>query len=372
MDKMHKKKQERNLDRQEPKQPAQERKRSYLWLIIPAVAVGIAVCFFLCWKLSGILDEPSKTKAFQVGEEMVYMDEVHFCILQNVVTLGIGAEELQATAQDGSSADEYYKQEIMNMIMDYKVEAAVAQKQGLSLSEEEEQTVKNDVAAYMKAFDGHVLRELGITQELITDICTKRYLAHKLRQTVTENLEVEQVTYATIYMLLFPKIEMDDSGDYVREEGSDSPIMLSDKEMEQKEADAQAAYDELVSGADIEEIAIKYGVQDYSGEQSNTPEGFGESFGDDFSKYAKTLKAGELSPVIDAASCYAIIKMITPDNKEIAEQIMGYYRNDLEDEAIGENKIKWYETAGASTEPEWVGNAWKQVTLYDFVKYAEE
>ncbi|MDE6434686.1 MAG: peptidylprolyl isomerase [Lachnospiraceae bacterium] len=374
MEKKHKKGQEQknNLKEREQKNVADKKKQKNLLMTVFAVAVGIIVFVLLLWKLSGILDEPSKTKAFQVGEEMVYMDEVHFCILQNVVSLGIGSEELQATAKDGSSADEYYKQEIMNMIMDYKVEAIAAKKQGLSLSEEEEREVKNDVASYMKAFDGHVFRELGITQELIADICKDRYLAHKLRQTITEDLEVEEVTYATIYMLLFPKIEMDDSGDYVKEEGGDNPIMLSDAEIEQQKADAQAAYEELESGADIEEIAKKYGVQNYSGEQSNTPESFGESFGEDFSKYTKTLKADEISPVIDAGSCYAVIKMITPDNEEIAEQIKEYYRNDLEDETIEENKIKWYEAAGASTEPKWVGNAWKQVTLYDFVKYVEE
>lgn len=375
MGKKRKKKQEQKSDLEERKQErlADEKKRRQkdFLLTVFTVVVGIAIFVLFLWKVSEASNEPSKTKAFQVGEEVVYMDEVHLCILQNVVNLGIGSEELEATASDGSSADEFYKQEIMNMITDYKVEAIVARKQGISLSEEEEREVKNDVAGYMQAFDGHVFRELGITQELITDVCKERYLAYKLKQTITENLEVEEVTYATIYMLLFPKIEMDDSGDYVREENSDNPIMLSDEELEQRKEDAQAAYEELKNGADIEEIAKKYGVQDYSGEQSNTPESFGEGFGEEFLEYTKSLKEDEISPVIDTASCYAIIKMITPDNAEIAEQIMGYYRSDLEDEAIEENKVKWYEAAGVSAEPEWVGKAWKQVTLYDFVKYVE-
>lgn len=360
------------LKEHKQKQLADTKQPKKILLAVFAAMAGLAIVVLILWMIFKQAEEPSETKAFQVGEEMVYMDEVHFCILQNVVNLGIGLDELEVTAKDGRSADEYYKQEIMDRMMDYKVEAFVAKKQGLSLSKEEEQEVKKDVAGCMEAFDGHVFRELGITQELILDVYRERYLAHKLEQSIIENLDIEEVTYATIYMLLFPKIEMDDSGDYVREENSDEPILLSDKELKQRKADAQAAYEELKNGADVEEIAKKYGVQDYSGEQSNTPESFEEGFGEEFLKYTKTLKKDEISPVIDTASCYAVIKMITPNNEEIAEQIKGYYQSDLEEEAIEENIGKWYEEAGALTEPEWVGKAWKQVTLYDFVKYVEE
>jgi len=360
------------LKEHKQKQLADKKQQKKILLPVFAAIAGLAIVLLILWMIFKQAEEPSETKAFQVGEEMVYMDEVYFCILQNVVNLGIGLDELEGTAKDGRSADEYYKQEIMDRMMDYKVEAFVAEKQGLSLSKEEEQEVKKDVADCMEAFDGHVFRELGITQELILDVYRERYLAHKLEQSVIENLDIEEVTYVTIYMLLFPKIEMDDSGDYVREENSDEPIMLSDKELKQRKADAQAAYEELKNGADVQEVAKKYGVQDYSGEQSNTPESFEEGFGEEFLKYTKTLKKDEISPVIDTASCYAVIKMITPNNEEIAEQIKGYYQSDLEEEAIEENIGKWYEEAGASTEPEWVGKAWKQVTLYDFVKYVEE
>ena len=359
-----------DLEERKARRLKEERKnRRKRFVMMAAVLFVAAVAFVLVlWKISGESDTPSKSEAFQIGEDVVYMDEVNFCIFQNVVNLGIDTEVLSVTANDGSSADAYYKQEIMDMITDYKVEARIAAKEGLSLSKEDEQTVQNDVASLMEKIDGRILRELGITQELITDIYEQRYLARKLEQTVTKDLEMEDITFCTMYMLLFPKVEMDENGDYIKETDSDAPVMLSEEEIAKRKEDAEAAYKELQEGTDIAKLAKKYGVEDYSGEQQNTPESFGESF----EEYAKNLKEGEYSPVIDTPSCYAILEMITPNNEELAEQISGYYRSDLEKEAIEKNKTKWYEEAGVSEEVVKTYKAWDKVTFYDFVKYVEE
>ena len=72
----------------------------------------------------------------------------------------------------------------------------------------------------------------------------------------------------------------------------------------------------------------------YSGEESNTP----ESFGEPFTEYAQSLKDGECSPVLETESCYAILKMITVNDEEIADQIMQHYRAEMEEEAVTEKK----------------------------------
>lgn len=345
-----------------------EKRHKRLAIMVTILLVVFVLFVLVLWKVSEASDTPSKTKAFQVGEDVVYMDEVNFCIFQNVVNLGIDTEVLSEEMKDGSSADDYYRQEIMDVITDYKVEAAIATKEGLTLTEEDKQTVKNDVASLMEKIDGKILRELGITQDAITDIYEQRYLAGKLEQTVTKDLEMEEVTYCTIYMLLFPKVKMDENGDYVKEADSDTPVMLSEEEIAKRKEDAEAAYRELQEGADIVELAKKYGIEDYSGEQQNTP----ESFGEPFDEYAKTLKEGEYSPVLDTSSCYAILKMVTPNNEELAEQIANYYRSDIEKETIEKNRTKWYEEAGVSKEMIKIYRAWDKVTFYDFVKYVEE
>ena len=213
-----------------------------------------------------------------------------------------------------------------------------------------------------------ILKQLGITQERVIEIYTQRYLAHALEESVIKDLKVEEQKYCTMYMLLFPKVETDANGDYVREDDGETPVMLSEEDIKKKKEDCEKAYEELKDGADIEEIAVKYGVSNVSGEESN----LAESFEKPFSEYAVKLKEGEYSPILETASCYGILKMITENNEEIAEQIMGYYKSDLEQETIDENKTKWYEEAGAGSGADFVGSTWENISLYDFVKYVEE
>ncbi|MDE5863091.1 MAG: hypothetical protein K2H34_01960, partial [Lachnospiraceae bacterium] len=71
-------------------------------------------------------------------------------------------------------------------------------------------------------------------------------------------------------------------------------------------------------------------------------------------------------------SAYAIVKMITVNNEELANQILEYYKSDLADEKIAEEKIKWYEEMGIEAQPQFNGSIWKNISLYDFTQYMEE
>lgn len=365
---MGSKKEEAAGKKETKKQAEQTKKRVHVLFMVVGAVFFVALLVLFVWKISGASDNPSSKMVFKVGKEKVYLDEVNLCIFQNVTNLGIDSESLATTAEDGSSADEYYKNEILQVIMDYKVAAAVAKKQGITLSKEEKEAIKQDVNDYISKTDGHTLRVLGITQNRIEEIYTQRYLAHALEQTVTKDITVDKRNYCTMYMLLFPKLETDENGDYVTEDDGETPIMLSEEEVAKRKQEADAAYQELKDGADIEEIAVKYGVNAVSGQESNLSDGFGEPF----SEYATSLKDGEISPVLETKSCYAILKMISANNEEMANQILDYYKSDLETETINENKVKWYKEAGVSETPEFVGNTWKNISLYDFVQYVEE
>lgn len=342
-------------------------KRREIIIFVSIVIVMVVAFAIFLWYLSGAGKTPANTVVFRVGTETVYLDEVNLCILQNVVDLGIGEKALNTTADDGSDANTYYKNEILQLIMDYKVEAQIAEKQGITLTQEEQDSVRKDVTDYFGQIDGRILTKLGITKERVTQIYTQRYIAHKLEKTVTDDVEVEDQRYCTLYMLLFPKVQIDADGNYLTEDDGETPIMLSDEEIAQRKKDAEEAYTRLQAGEDIESLAKEYGVDKVSGEQSNMD----ESFGDSFTEYAKNLKEGEYSPVIDIASCYAIVKMVKENNEELADQVMERYRSDLEKDALKEQRIKWYKDAGVK-EASFVGNTWKKISLYDFAKYVEE
>lgn len=328
--------------------------------IICGVIVVLALVATGLWLLSGEGRKPSDTLVFTVGEEAVYLDEINFCILQNVLKYGVTTDVLNnASSKQGMSADEYYKQEFLEMITDYKVEYIIAKQRGITISEEEEQSIRNSAVEFMGSVNGRVLSQLGISQDMLIEVYRQRQLAQKLEDSVAEDIETEEQNFCTMYMLVFPKIEMEEDGE--------TPIMLSEEELDKRKHDVDAAYQELMDGAEIELVAEKYGVTAYSGETSN----LSGSFDEPFSQYAESLKEGEYSPILDLDGCYAILKMITYNNEEMVEQIMGYYKADLVQNRIAQEKIQWYENLGIE-EPELKGNVWDNITLYDFTQYVED
>ncbi len=305
---------------------------------------------------------------FRVGEETVFLDEVNLYLLQNVVNAGVTKDTLDQAMQTGEKTEEEYINDVFRAIMDLKVENIVAAEKGISLTEDEKENIEKKAFDYIGSVDGHILYKFGITQELVAKTYTEQYLAKKLEDSVTEDIDVEEQRYCTIYKLYFPKVEMDENGDYVRAEDGKTPVMLSDDTIAEVKKNAEDAYEKILAGEDIAEIAKEYQVDMYSGEESNLTNSFEETF----IPYVQTLKEGECSPIIELSSCYLIVKMMEWNNEEIANQILGYYRDDLEKEAAGEKKTEWYDEMGISQNPDFVGNAWKEISLYDYVQDVEE
>ncbi|MBQ9983997.1 MAG: hypothetical protein IJP29_05345 [Lachnospiraceae bacterium] len=358
---------QKNNENGAPKENRQETTNKVKEIVITAL-VGVlmlVVVVFGLWKLSGEDDKPSNTLAFTVGTEEVYMDEVNLVILQNIQSTGMTVESLDRVSSENKvDAATVYKEEMLEVIMDYKVAYLVAKERGMELTAEELEDVKLDVADYLSKVDARLLNQWGIEKSMIQEVYEQRYLAHKLETTITDGVEVGEYQYCTVYFMLFPKVEMTADGSYATEEDGETPIMLSDSEIEQAKADADAALAELKAGTDPDEVAKTYGVESYSGQESN----ISTSFDEVFTKYTTTLKAEECSPVIELESCYAIVKMITENNEEMAEQIVEYYEADKMQEALDEQRALWYEQVGVGEEPEYAGKAWSSVNLYNYLQ----
>lgn len=337
--------------------------RNILWIGVFVVVLVLAA--FGLWKLSERQKQPSDVLVFSVGEEKVYLDEVNLCILQNVINLGMTEDDLKnVTAEDGTNATDYYKQSILELIMNYKVECMVAKQQGIALTQEEEKEIRADVTTFMGEVDGRLLNQWGIDKDLVEEVSKQHYLAQKLKNTVTKDVEIEEQKYSTLYIMLFPIIEMNEDGSYVTMEDGETPVMLSDAEIAQRKEDAYNALKELQDGADVNEVAKKYGVESYSGEERNLT----DSFGEPFAQYAKSLSEGECSPVIEIESCYGIVKMVKENDEALSEQVMSYYRADAEKEALEEARTKWYADMGIGQIPEFYGTIWEKLSLYEYVQ----
>lgn len=352
----------------EKKETVQLNNKHGMPVFIIACAVILIVVVAGLWYLSGEGRKPGDLVAFTVGESEVYMDEVNLYCLENMVNLGISSKDLdETTASDGTSANDYYKNEIMELIIDNKISYQKACKEGVTLTKDEEAKIESDVSDYMGRIKGTILSEYGITRDTIYNSYRERYMANKQIQAVKDEVTVEDQRYCTLYMLMFPKVYTDESGQ-VQKDDSGAATLLPEDEIQQRKKDADEAYSQLLEGADIEEVAKKYGVEAFSGEESNLE----DSFGDKFNSYAKTLKAGEYSPVIDADSSFVIIKMVEENNQALADQILSYYKADVEKEAVEKAVEEWYTQFNVSRGHVMPTSSFKRLSLYDFTKYAEE
>lgn len=338
-----------------------------IWIF--AIVFVIVLLAMGLWFLSKKDKNPDETPVMKIGSQVVYLDEINLYCLENVSLLGITTDQLDtAVADDGTAAPEYYKQEIFDMIVNTKVTYMKAVDEGITLTEKEKADVKEDAVDYMSGVSGSITKKFGITMDTVLKSYEERYIVKKYCQEITAGVEVEEQKYCTIYMLLFPKVEVDKDGNYVKASDGESAILLPEEDIKQKKADADAALLELIKGADIENVAKKYGVELVSGEESNLV----GSFGEPFDQYAETLKKGELSPVFEIESCYAIIQMVEENNKALADQITAHYREDREQEEIEKIVDSLYEEYHIDKEQVLEGRTWDKLSLYDFAQYVEE
>ncbi|MGN0437345.1 MAG: peptidylprolyl isomerase [Lachnospiraceae bacterium] len=306
---------------------------------------------------------------FKVGNQNVYLDEVNLYCLENVAQLGITVEQLDTVvAEDGTAAPDYYKQEIFDLILDNKVTYMKAIDEGITLTKQEKESINSDAVAYIGSLNGSVTKQFGITMDTVKRSYEERYIVKKYGDKLFSEITVEEQRYATLYLLLFPKVQIDENGNYVTDTDGETPILLSEDEIKKAKEDADAALIELKNGADIAEVAKKYGVDLVSGQESNLV----GSFSDPFEPYAQTLKNGELSPVLDIKSCYAIVQMMSENNEEIAQQITNYYLEDTKQEKMKESLATWYQEYEIEKDDVITGSAWDKLSLYDFSQYVEE
>lgn len=335
------------------------------------VLFGVSICFvvlvlvvIICFSKMGKTTDPSKEKAFQIGDDITYMNEVYVCVLQTLLPLELDQEKLSATLEDGRTAEEYYKTSVYEIMEKYKIECLIAKEQGIELTESEKQAVKDDVTVFVSTISGKAMRELQITSDCVEKVMEEQHLAHKLEVETVSDIEVEDLQYCTIYYMMFPKVKTYENGEFVMSENGETPVLLNVDEIEKRKEDAQNARELLLAGEEAEAVAKQYGVEAFSGVQSSLVESFDEPICD----WVKELKEGDCSEVKEISSCYAVIKLLSSHDEEKEEQVADDYRIDLENKKISEKMSEWRDKVYGEAETGKTYQAWDKMSLFDFLK----
>lgn len=273
----------------------------------------------------------------------------------------------QKDEETGKTVREQVKESVLDTATMIFLMEEKAKEAGYKLTDEELLDVEDEVDSVLSNMKDkeEYLKRTGFTEENLKDMVTQYNLAYKYymdqissvkvdESSIKETIDPEEYAQVEVEYISFSTGELDNSGNYSLYE----PEKIS--EILKK---AQAAYDEVKAGADMQKTGEKYFSEEYTVDTGTmslykSPEENDENLYNAF----KDLKEGELcSGVIEASDGYYIIRLINENSTEaydeavkekLTELQMDAYQDEY-DAMLKDYKIKINEDNWAAIE---VGN----------------
>lgn len=176
-----------------------ERNRRKTWSVLALVMVLLltTVCGAACGGEKEGVDETLSAEEqaqqdaiIQVGEKYVGLDEIMFyvlCLRQQYE--GYFGEEIWSVDVGGRSFEEMCKEDVFNEIVQLKVITAMAESQGVEVTEDEAAEIQDTVLEQMEEIDELDALLYHIDQELLESIYHDNYLSSKMFEVVTSDVD---------------------------------------------------------------------------------------------------------------------------------------------------------------------------------------
>ncbi|BCN28971.1 peptidylprolyl isomerase [Anaeromicropila herbilytica] len=240
----------------------------------------------------------------QVGydEVSVYMQE-----LKNNYEDQFGSSIWRFDLGNGKTFEEQAKQEVIDQIVQMKIMGLKAKELGVKLTQDEKDEIASEVRKYMSSISDKYIKEHAVTDELISKVYSDNYLASKVFDVATNNVdtnisndEAKQITTWQIFIQTSGKDQNDKEVNLSEEEKKAALKKVKKLLKEAKKTDDfYTLAEENTDAVDVEDTFGK-------GEKEKAVED--ASF---------ALKKGQMSDIVKGENGYYIIYCVS-DNDEDA------------------------------------------------------
>lgn len=283
-------------------------------------------------------------------EAMVYLTTFYN---QYITTYG---DEIWAYDFDGVTLEEHVKEVVLAKLVQIKIMNLMAKEQKISLSSEEEETMKKAAESYYSVLSETFKKQEDLTFETAQKVFREYALAHKVYETITESAEMEisddEARTVTVQEIYLRNWKMSDG----------EKTLLSEEETLEALKTAKSLLTQLENGADFASLA-----QQYSDEKQIERAYARNSVEKNFEEILFSLDEEELSGVIETQDGYHIVKCISTMDQEATQENKLVLAQQRKKAAFSEAYVKVEENAYS----EFRDKLWEKLHLQEEIHRTE-
>jgi foldase protein PrsA len=223
------------------------------------------------------------------------------------------------------------KDEIIDQIVQMKIMGLKAADLGVELTQDEKDEIAGEVKEFIESLNDEYIKDHAITEELITRVYSDNYLASKVFDVATNdvdtNISDDEAKQITIWQIFIQTSGEDENGNVVKLSDEEKKTALSKAKKLLKQAkDTDDFYSLAEDNTDDTDVEYTFG----KGEKDKKVE-----------EAAFALKTGQLSKVIQGDNGYYIIYCASDYDEEATANRKEEIIADRQDEAFQKLYTEW-------------------------------
>ncbi len=305
-------------------------------------------------------EEAESTEIMKIGDAIVHLDDILIYVFQEMY-------QYSATPDTVKALEVTIRKETLSKIRTNYIIYDVASHNNVEVSDEDKATSMQYADNFMGVFKP-LMDLYGVSAEAVYDcfytqmVVTKfeNDIKNQLGQTIQEdvNKQYENVRFFEMYQMVFPYVEVDESGEPVKDDDGNNVVYDDTKKAEIK-AKAEAAAKEVKEGAEASAVAEKYEVKGFS----TSTIGFDGAYKEPLNGELLALKEGEASKVYDNENCYTFYVITNPDNPDMRDYYAYTIASNYVEDEFEKVENKWLQTIEIDEEGDMIGTAWDDINI---------